>query len=136
MTNSKDARSIEPRSAGDDDVAHEMRSLPRATSHRLRLARRLQSFDTLIAVLGAVAPCMIGPLRAFAEAHTQRPATGRDAAPRNRGVLRAPDRHVLREQHSRPWTAVASGVALATRCRADRRLDGVGGDATRAQGAA
>src|SRR5215217_1035924 len=71
MTNSKDARSIEPRSAGDDDVAHEMRSLPRATSHRLRLARRLQSFDTLIAVLGAVAPCMIGPLRAFTEAHTQ-----------------------------------------------------------------
>jgi Family of unknown function (DUF6077) len=39
--------------------------------HRLRPARRLQWFDALTAVLGVVVLCIVGPLRAFAEAHTQ-----------------------------------------------------------------
>jgi hypothetical protein len=39
--------------------------------NRLELAGRLRSFDAIIALLGAVALCMIGPLRGFSEAHTQ-----------------------------------------------------------------
>ena len=41
------------------------------TTHRLRLARRLRSLDAMTALLGAVALCMIGPLRGFSEAHAQ-----------------------------------------------------------------
>jgi hypothetical protein len=37
----------------------------------LGLPRRLQSLDAMTALVGAVALCMIGPLRAFAEAHSQ-----------------------------------------------------------------
>ena len=39
------------------------------TTHRLGLARRLQSFDAIIALVGTVALCMLGPLRGFSEAH-------------------------------------------------------------------
>jgi hypothetical protein len=40
------------------------------TTHRRGLARRLQSLDAMTALVGTVALCMIGLLRAFAEAHT------------------------------------------------------------------
>jgi Family of unknown function (DUF6077) len=41
------------------------------TTNRSGLAGRLRSLDAIIALLGAVALCMIGPLRGFSEAHTQ-----------------------------------------------------------------
>jgi hypothetical protein len=41
------------------------------TTNRSGLAGRLRLLDAIIALLGAVALCMIGPLRGFSEAHTQ-----------------------------------------------------------------
>ena len=41
------------------------------TTNRPGLAGRLQSLDAITALLGTVALCMIGPLRALSEAHTQ-----------------------------------------------------------------
>lgn len=40
------------------------------TTKRLTLAGRLRSFDAITVLLGTVALCMIGPLRAFTEAHS------------------------------------------------------------------